>query len=468
MTLLLCRAITLVLVGFLLMGPNLRFERRSLERDRLTVLLDRSQSLSIADAPQNSTRETQLREILQTAAPVFQEIGKAKDIDFVGFASGSFFLQRQQGVSLPVLGDANGSRTNIDSALRQALAQAAGRPLSAILLISDGRSAVPFSGETLRALERDAIPVHTIALGSSQRLGDAAIVATSSPARAFVRDRIPIEVRVERGELTEPLAVRLIDTATNTVLARVDVPNVDAPNSDAPGSAVLGGDGEQTVILDASGQQAGAQTWRVELVRGDTDGTHRDLVPENDKRDFAIELIDRPIRVLYVEGASRWEYRYLKNLLMREKDIESSVMLLSADRDFAQEGNMPISRLPRTKEEFSRYDLFILGDVPSGFFSPDQLSILRDEVADRGAGLLWIAGERSTPSSWESTPLADLLPIKAPLTLQPRRGESRVLPTPVASRLGVLRLSDDDDGWPDAFADKALRWPSLRYIQSIA
>lgn len=453
LTLALCRTLTFVVVGFLLVGPSLRFERRSIEQDRLTVLLDRSQSLSIQDAPFNTTRESQLRSVLESAEPVLRDVAKTKQVEFIGFASGSFSLKRDGEVWRPILGDANGTRTNIDSALRQAIAQAAGQPLSAILLVSDGRSAVPLSGDTLRALERDAIPVHTIALGSAERLGDAAIVATSSPARAFVRDRVPIEVRVERGDLSDPLAVQLVEKSTGAVLTRVDVPS---------------GTGEQTVVLDVSGQESGARTWKVELVRGDSAGVHRDLVPENDTREFAIELIDRPIRLLYVEGASRWEYRYLKNLLMREKDIESSVMLLSADRDFAQEGNMPISRLPRTKEEFSRYDLFILGDVPSGFFSPDQLAILRDEIAERGAGLLWIAGERSTPASWESTPLADLLPIKSPLALQPRRGESRVSPTPVAARLGVLRLSEDEDGWPDAFSERGLRWPALRYIQSIS
>ena len=65
-----------------------------------------------------------------------------------------------------------------------------------------------------------------------------------------------------------------------------------------------------------------------------------------------MEFVDRPVRVLYIEGSSRWEYRYFKNLLLREKDVDSSVMLLSADRDFAQEGNMAVTRIPTTREEF--------------------------------------------------------------------------------------------------------------------
>ena len=92
-------------------------------------------------------------------------------------------------------------------------------------------------------------------------------------------------------------------------------------------------------------------------------------------------------------------------------------MLISADRDFAQEGNQPITRLPRSPEEFAQFDLIILGDVPSGFFSPEQLDMIRDHVAIRGAGLLWIGGERSTPSSYSATVLADLLPMRGSLSL---------------------------------------------------
>ncbi|MFZ9916589.1 MAG: hypothetical protein ACO3IB_14815, partial [Phycisphaerales bacterium] len=238
--------------------------------------------------------------------------------------------------------------------------------------------------------------------------------------------------------------------ATGGERARREGPQAD----DAPG--------EQSVVLDASFDAAGARTWRVELV-----SDRADLVRENDARESSVEFIDRALRVLYVEGTSRWEYRYLKNLLLREKDVDSSIMLLSADRDFAQEGNMPIARLPRTKEEFGRYDLFILGDVPSGFFSPEQLAVIRGEVGERGAGLLWIAGERSTPASWDGTVLADLFPFRPPLALETRAGLSMMKPTDAATRLGLLRLSDDDDGWPDAFTDDALSWPRLRYMQSL-
>jgi len=444
------RATTLVLLVALISGPTVRFERTRTERDRLVVLVDRSRSLSIADAPGGTTRDEQLASILRSSQGTLGTIARDKDIDVVGFSGGTFSLAAKDLDIAAALGKPEGERTDLDAALRQSITRGAGRPLSGVLVLSDGRSSVPVSPETMRLLERDSVPVFTVALGSRERIGDAAITATTSPARAFVRDRVPVEVRVDRGGIAGKLAVKLVDVATGRELARKDVEETAPAN------------GEEVVVLDASTDAAGTHNWRVELV-----ADRPDLVRENDTREFTVEFIDRPLRVLYVEGTSRWEYRYFKNLLIREKDVESSIMLLSADRDFAQEGTAPIARLPRTKEEFAKFDLFVIGDVPSGFFSPDQLAVMRGEVSERGAGLLWIAGERSTPASWEGTPLADLFPFRPPLALEPRVGASLIKPTNVAERLGVLRLSDDADGWPDAFSDANLQWPRLRYVQSV-
>ena len=458
------RACAIVLLAVLIAGPSIRFERTRTEPDRLVVLVDRSRSLTIADAPAGTpggaTREDQLRQVLKGSEPMFAEIaGKApvagavadvgKDIDWVGFSGGAFSLAVEGAKVADAIGRPEGERTDLDAALRQAVGRSAGQPLSGVLVLSDGRSSTPVSSETLRLLERDSVRVFTVALGSNERIGDAAILATTVPARAFVRDRVPVEVRVDRGGLVGNLAVRLVDAGSGAEIARKAL--------DGAVSA-----GEETVVLDATSEAAGPRKWRAELV-----AERADLVRENDARDLSVEFVDRPLRVLYVEGSSRWEYRYFKNLLSREKDVESSIMLLSADRDFAQEGNMPIARLPRTKEEFAKYDLFVIGDVPSGFFSPDQLAIMRAEVAERGAGILWIAGERSTPASWESTPLADLFPFRPPLALEARLGASVIRPTGVAERLGVLRLSDDADGWPDVLTSPEVQWPRLRYVQSV-
>src|SRR5262249_55026621 len=120
-----------------------------------------------------------------------------------------------------------------------------------------------------------------------------------------------------------------------------------------------------------------------------------DLSEANNEVTLRLDLVDRPIRVGYFDGYPRWEYRYLKNLLVREGSIRSSIMLLAPDRRFLQEGTDPLLALPRNAQEWGQFDVIIMGDVRPELFSREQLDAMREVVAKRGGGLLWIGGPQS-------------------------------------------------------------------------
>jgi uncharacterized membrane protein len=302
----------------------------------------------------------------------------------------------------------------------------------------------------VRRLQSDAVPVFAVALGSSDPIGDVAVRRVDAPRRAFVRDKVPVMVEIDRlGEAAagRSVTVTLRDAQSGEVLDAQTIP---------PGET-------RRVALTAEPELAGEASWQVVV-----EGEQPDLIPANNQKSFAIDLVDRPLRVLFVEGYPRWEYRYVKNLLVREKTVESSVMLLSADRDFAQEGNQPITRLPRSPEEFAQFDVIVIGDVPGTFFAPDQLDAMRDQVAERGTGLLWIGGERSTPRTYAGTVLADLLPMRGSLTLPVMGVPVNMVPTEAAERFGVLRLAwGQEEGWPDELANPQSGWSSLHGVQRI-
>jgi uncharacterized membrane protein len=117
------------------------------------------------------------------------------------------------------------------------------------------------------------------------------------------------------------------------------------------------------------------------------------------------------MRVLLIDGSPRWEFRYLRNELIREKTVDVSTLLLSADDDFAQEGNTPITRFPDTADELRRYDVLLIGDVQPQYFSPQQMKLIVDFVKTDGGGIGWIAGPRYTPDAYRGTALEVLLPI---------------------------------------------------------
>lgn len=465
-TLAVIRTLILLLVVIIIAGPLLQLERDTVEEDWVLLLADRSQSLGIADAGSDNaaagvriSRDRQLREIIDNSESAWSELNDNHHVVWLGFHDGVFDLSTPAadlappGEPVVVLGEPDGAATNLNTSLEQALQRAAARPISGIVIFSDGRTTDPPVRSLIRRLQADKIGVYVVPLGSDEPLGDLAVARVDAPRRAFVRDKVPVTVELERfGEAVRTLGgtARLIDQDTGEVLDEIEI---------SPGS------NDETITLIAEPELAGETTWVVQIV---TD--RADLVPENNTKSFAIELVDRPLRVLYIEGYPRWEYHYLKWILIREKSIESSIILLSADRNFAQEGNTPLTRLPRSPEEFAEFDVIVLGDIPGTFFSPSQLEMIRAHVAERGAGLLWIAGERWTPGSYVGTAgaLADVLPIRGSLAL-PRIDEPvNMTPTEYAERLGVLRLvTAGDVGWPKELVDPSYRWSRLWWAQRI-
>jgi hypothetical protein len=458
-TLIALRTATTVLLAALLAGPLLEVPRETVEPDSVVVLADRSRSMEVQDIAGASgarSRDAALRELAAPGSP-FADAGPEHRVSWFGFADG--IVPLATGPGGVEVGEATGDRTMIASSIERALERSSGRAISAIVLLTDGRTTEPPDRALVRRLQADGIAVSAVALGADAALGDAAISAVEAPRRAFVRDLVPVEATVERRgpSRARPLFVELVDAATGEVVDRAELPPA-APGDASPPAT-------DRVQLIARPSAAGDARWEVRVSAADA---ARDLLPANDRRSVPITLVDRPMRVLYVDGYPRWEYRYLKNLLQRERSVESAVMLLSADRDFAQEGNTPISRLPRTREEFDRFDLFVLGDVPASFFTGEQLAELRRAVGDRGAGLLWIGGERSTPRTWNGTSLEDLLPFTGPFDLERLGGPVNLRPTALAARSGVLRLADDPKApFPEELGPDGEEWARLEWAQRI-
>ncbi|MBL8746483.1 MAG: hypothetical protein JNK58_09030 [Phycisphaerae bacterium] len=459
------RAALLLLLVLLISGPQLVQRDESVERDWVLVLVDRSASMTIADAPAGEatgarvTRESQVRRALESNRAMWSSLAKDRVVQWLGFDGGAFDLtlgNEGDGAGFESgLGEPTGRRTSIGAALDQALARAAARPLAGVVIFSDGRSMTEPTRAAVRRLQADRVPVHVMPLGSDVPIADLALRRADAPRVAFVNDSTPVRVELERlgsgaGSAGASGLVRLVDKATGLTL--------DERRVSFEGST-------QTVTLTTRPDQTGVRTWSVELI---PDGP--DLVAGNNQAEFSVELVDRPMRVLYVDGYPRWEQRFLRNLLIREKSVTCSTLILAPERRYMQEGDIEIDSIPDSPERWAEYDAVILGDVSPDVFSDEQLVQLREHIARRGGGLLWIGGAASTPMSWFDSPLADLLPFTKGATDGGPIGEPvRLRPTPTAERLGLLQLGESaDEPWPAVLSDESAGWSSLRWAQRIS
>ncbi len=431
------RVAILMLVLILVARPTLEFVEEARDPDRILVLADRSLSLQLGDWKDTSgtlrTREEQLH-----AAAAAMQTGDRR-VEWFGFDDDL------QPVNKGELGAPDGKSTDIPLAIERALRRTTGAPIGGIVLLTDGRSTRPIDARVEKALQARSIPVFAVALGSTEPIGDAAILEVQAPARAFIKDQVPVVVRVR--PLREGIGeLELVDTESGAVLDRTRV---------APGEPT-------TEVLVATTETGEPLKLSVRLrVVGD------DAVPANNERSVTISVLDRPVRLLMVEAYPRWEYRFVKNLLVREPSMESSIMLLSADRDFTQEGNMAVARLPMSREEFDLYDVFMIGDVAAGQFSDQQLDELRRAVTERGAGLLLIGGERSMPTQWIGSGLDDLFPMRLSSTMERVPEAVTMVPTTTAQSLGLLRLGDGEQEWPTELSLEGPTWSRLQWMQRI-
>ena len=441
------RALLIVLIIALLAGPMLVVKDEIKNPDWLLVLVDRSASMNIRDVIQTNeptqiqdekpiTRDVSLRQALAKYRDVFGADQLRKDRRIVWLAFDGVTSEINAPTSIPPksesktgktnpddsskpieekgnsdqshslinLPDAVGQSTAIRLAIEQALHRAVGQPVSGIILFTDGRSPQTIGADTIARLKQQRIGVYAVPLGAKKTPMNIIVARVDAPQRAFTDDRVPVMVTLDKtpadAEIDRSrLLVKLIDQQTGKILDQKRITqSLDKP-----------------IALSTRSTLKGRQIWRVQVdyeAPVDAGFDQRELVTNDNHQDVSIEFIDDPIRVLYVEGYPRWEYRYLKTMLIREKSFDSSMLLLSADRAFAQEGNTPLTRMPADAKELEPFDVIIIGDVPSSYFGADLLSLMRDHISTRGAGVIWIGGQHFTPSSYDNTPLADLLPMQ--------------------------------------------------------
>lgn len=461
------RAVLILLLVVLACGPRLERTSERLEPDWVLVLVDRSVSMRVADAPitvtgtTRATRDQQIRALLERHGAMFAEIAADRELVWLGFDAVAFELRARSGddgddLGPPELPEADGRRTSLGSAISGALTRAAARPLSAVVVISDGRSIDAPSAAVVRRLVGERVPVHVVPVGSPEAATDVALVQAVAPEAAFAGDQAPVRVRIDRRGPSGGSSgvLRLVDRATGEVIDEV---RIDADDE-------RWGDDEIELTLVAGELRAGETDWQVRF-----EPDEPDLLAENDSADLSVRVVDRALRVLYIDGSPRWERRYLTSMLLREPSVRSSSLLLAARRSFIEEGNVTIGFPPTSDEEWAEYDVVVVGDVRSGLFSAEQLDQLREHVASRGAGLLWVGGVANTPASWRGTPLEDLLPFRMDQGAGVSDSSRPVVleRTPSGERLGVLRLDESLTTWPEYLSDPQTGWNRLWWSQRI-
>lgn len=281
--------------------------------------------------------------------------------------------------------------TDITGSLNALLAEPSEFPLSALMLISDGRNLSEFP---LRKVIQESVsrqvPVYTAGVGSEREPDDLALVSVRAPAFAVKGEPMRIKVEIRNSMAT-------------TDVGRLQV--------------FLGG---VPVVSDSVNLTPGVQTALLEFTPADTgfskytvriDSVPGEVFPvENNSLDFITNVRDDKIRVLFLDWKPRWETRFALNILQRLPYVD-----LNAIMALVQEGSqLPRGLIkgtwPETAEALAMYDVVILGDLPDNLLKPTDLEAVKQWVQQKGKTLCWIgAGPAGRVGSGSG--MADLIGV---------------------------------------------------------
>jgi hypothetical protein len=381
------------LLVFLLLRPVVVVPSVIPRSSAIALLTDDSRSMQIADGPDGRSRLEGARNALFSSDSTF--LNRLRDkfkVDLYGFAND--LIKIKDGGQL--YGEGNAS--DLGRAMSEAARRPAGVPLSALVLMSDGAANVPTDlAAELRNLRARNLPVYTVGVGSAARATDAEMVRISIPRRVLVGSSINVEA-----------FVRLSGFGATKVLIAI---SEDGRALKTEEFNLRGGETE-AVQLELVPNTSGAHRYTFEITP-----LEGEMTVDNNRREAMVEVIEGPMRVLYVEGEPRWEHGKLRSALTRnEKNVELISVLRTGENKLYRQGvsgeRELIEGFPRTEEELFAYHGLVLGSVEASFFSVEQMRSIEAFVGRRGGGLLALGGRQAFDGGkYAGTPVADVLPL---------------------------------------------------------
>jgi uncharacterized membrane protein len=427
------RGVLIAFVIALLNRPVLTLGQSRVEPSVVAILIDDSVSMRVRDAAleESADPQTRLDAVVEVLTgedqKLVRELGKTHALRFYKFDSSAAPLvaapttqplesedtEAQLAQLLETL-EPTGQNTQVAKSIRAVLDDLQGQRLAGIVVFSDGRDtpATPLAA-TLAALKDSSAKIYPVAVGSDRDPTNIAVQSISAQDSAFKGDIVNVRATV-RGTGFSPgqtVKLQLKDLKTKTAINGVD-------GKPAEATVALAADGAVEAELQFKPEEVGTLDLLVEAEQA-----AGEIDEEDNARTVQIAVLDAKISVLYVDGYPRWEYRYIKNEMIRDATVDISCLLTSADPNFRQEGDKPITRFPESIEELMEYDVVIFGDVDPRQFSDAQLQLVSDFVSKKGGGFGMIAGPRWSPIAYRNTPIEAILPVNIS-KVQPDDGQT--------------------------------------------
>lgn len=481
------RGALLLLLIALLNNPVIEQPRQRIEPSVLAVMLDKSLSMKVKDAgtPAHPQSRLDAARALLTGDndQLLTELEQRHTVHLYAFDQSVYPLALPKSTaSAPIqparpstvssspsstvqLGTLipDGPSTHLTDAIRSVLKDLQGQRLAAVVVLTDGRQTpAPPDAPAIAAIKSFDVRIDPVAVGTDKPPQNIIVQSMNLEDAAFVGDIVNVKIvaRAEGFPNGADVRFRLMD-------ARQHLPLKLPDGADSQTTAHLPPGAPRTLQLQFKPAQVGPLDVEVQAVPLPGELDNADNV-----RVARLQVLDAKLNVLYVDGYPRWDYRYIKTQMIRDRTINISCLLLDADPDFAQEGDPPtanfpgpITRFPDSLSELLKYDVVLFGDVDPRQFTDQQLQMLDDFVSRDGGGFEMVAGPRYSPQAWRGTPIEAMLPVTIGKGLSEAAPSSNSPSASSESNVGfrpILTPAGQDSGVFRFFADPKV---NLDYVE---
>jgi hypothetical protein len=440
------RVLGLLALSMLVFELTLRVDQVGPSGRRIVVLVDRSASMALPDAPapdeETTTRQARVESMWaesEDSRTGWRDEGYVLDVR--GFDSKT---QPYTGELADTLhGTPDGGASDLARALSEL--QQGGTddvPLSGVVVISDGLVAADSAAdEHLSSVATSlGVPITTVSAGAPA-IKDVAVAEVRAGEFAFVENVTELEATiVAHGYTGAGTDVELLRDGEVVARRRVALP---------------GDDGERVVRFEVAPDRIGQFVYEIAVQPQPGEAT-----TDNNRRAFVVKVLRDKVRVLHVAGRPDWDVRALRTLLRRDPNVEllSYYILRGFDDIQREDTTAPLSLIPFPtdelfEEELGSFDVVILHNFDAELHQVAQYIDNIAQYVTEGGALVLIGGDLGpTDPGYGGSAISALLPVDSRRPAPLRHSAFRPRVTEAGRRHPITAWLSGSDG---------LAWESL-------
>jgi hypothetical protein len=428
------RMIAWIGIVLFFLGLESRTDQQTVTDSQVVLLVDTSQSMSVADVNAESqqplSRGEAVAEVLKDS-PLVESLRKKHKVTLSTFdrdirhvASWDRLAdnsdkpvdeaESEEQAKSPGKFDwsmslqPSGVETRLGDALKQTIDGVRGSPLAGVIVVSDGVQNTGLDPLSLAEGSEQPVPFYTVGVGSNLPRRNLRVQDLIAPARVYPDDSTTVTAVVQ-GE----------GFAGRTVPVRLFAREASQPG----GVGNMIGEAQVTFTAEQELQPVEFQIKPAEIGRLalqlDIDAPREDQYAGDNRREVEVEVMEANTKVLLIAGGASRDYQFMRNQLFRDKHVTVDVWIQSAEGAVSQEADRLLNEFPADKETLYDYDCIVAFDPNWEMLDARQAGLLETWVAEEAGGLICVAGPIHM-QSWSQNPELGKIRALYPVEFQRR------------------------------------------------